>query len=150
MKTKIPPPIVLLIFVLLMWSVARFVNAWQFTMPAQFTISLILLSLGFLVTIAAVVGFRGAATTVNPLAPEKATSLVTSGVFRFSRNPMYLGMLLVLLAWFLYLGSLLNLTLVFFFVLFMVRFQIEPEEQAMQKLFGTAYTDYQSHVRRWL
>lgn len=150
MNNKIPPPIVLFVWVLLMWLVARFTSSWQFVIPAQQLISSVLLGVGFVVTIAAIVSFRRAKTTINPLAPETASSLVTSGVFKFSRNPMYLGMLLVLLSWFLYLGSLLNLSAVFLFFLFISHFQIQPEEQAMQTLFGDQYLEYSGKVRRWL
>lgn len=150
MNNKIPPPLVLLVWVMLMWLVARFTTSWQFSIPAQQLLSGILLALGFVVTIAAIINFRQAATTINPLAPEKASSLVTSGVFKFSRNPMYLGMLLVLLAWFFYLGSLLNLSAVFLFFLFISHFQIQPEEQAMKKLFGASFQEYCSKVRRWI
>jgi len=150
MKTKIPPPVLVLIAVLVMWLVARYTTLWPFSFPAQQPISLAILSVGFLITIAAIVSFRQASTTVNPLAPEKATSLVTSGVFGFSRNPMYLGMAIVLTAWLVYLGSWLNLGPVILFCSFISRFQIIPEEQAMQKLFGASYQEYCGRVRRWL
>jgi len=150
MKTKIPPPIVLLIWVSIMWLIANFTSSWKFIFPAQQTISITLLALGVLIDVTAIVSFLKARTTVNPVSPEKASRLVTTGMFRFSRNPMYLGMLLVLFAWFLYLGSLLNLVAIFLFYLFISTFQIEPEEQAMLKLFGDAYQDYCTKVRRWI
>ncbi len=150
MKTKIPPPIVLLIWVSIMWLIANFTSSWKFVFPAQQTISITLLALGVLIDVTAIVSFLKARTTVNPVSPEKASRLVTTGMFRFSRNPMYLGMLLVLFAWFLYLGSLLNLVAIFLFYLFISTFQIEPEEQAMLKLFGDAYQDYCTKVRRWI
>jgi len=150
MKVKLPPPLVLLVWVLIMWLLTVITNSWRFTFPAQTLVSAIFLAAGFIITIVAIIGFRAAATTINPMSPEKASSLVTSGIFSFSRNPMYLGMLLVLIAWFFHLGSLLNLAALYLFYLFITRFQIEPEEQALRKLFGDAYDDYCARVRRWI
>ena len=100
--------------------------------------------------IAGVVSFRKAKTTVNPLKPEEATSLVNSGIFRFTRNPMYVGFALVLLAWAIYLSSPLSLVGVLGFILYIDRLQIEPEERALNELFGSEFESYRSNVRRWL
>ena len=97
-----------------------------------------------------IVSFRQARTTVNPMKPETATTLVTSGVFRYTRNPMYLGMLLVLLAWAAFLASPASLAGVIAFVIYMRHFQIRPEEAALTSLFGQAYLEYRQRVRRWL
>ena len=97
-----------------------------------------------------VISFRRARTTVNPMHPGAASALVVSGVDRFTRNPMYAGMLLVLLAWAAFLSSLLALLGPVVFVLYINRFQIAPEERALQSLFGSDYTAYQARGRRWL
>ena len=100
---------------------------------------------------AGVVGFRKAQTTVNPLSPEQATSLVSGGIYRFTRNPMYLGMLLVVIASGIFWQHLVALAVgaVFFFA-YINRFQITPEEQAMEKLFGDEFRTYCERARRWL
>ena len=100
-------------------------------------------------SISGLLAFRAARTTVNPLKPEAASALVQSGVYRVSRNPMYVGFALLLLAWCLYLGSLLSFIGVLSFVFFIDRFQVLPEERAMHSLFGTEFDDYAKKVRRW-
>jgi protein-S-isoprenylcysteine O-methyltransferase Ste14 len=106
--------------------------------------------LGAVTSLAGVVAFRRSRTTVNPLRPETASSLVNGGVYRLTRNPMYVGFLFVLLGWAVWLWApwpWLGLPL---FMLFLTRFQIVPEERAMEKLFGSAYREYRNQVRRWL
>ncbi|MFQ3324666.1 MAG: protein-S-isoprenylcysteine O-methyltransferase Ste14 [Pseudomonadales bacterium] len=93
--------------------------------------------------------FRLAKTTVNPLKPESASSLVVSGVFKISRNPMYVGFALLLLAWCVYLLAPVLLMILLLFMAVITRFQIIPEERAMLKLFGEEFIDYQKAVRRW-
>ena len=87
---------------------------------------------------------------MNPTKPGATSSLVTGGVFRLTRNPMYLSLVLYLLAWAVYLSNWLALLLVPLFVLYLDRFQIKPEERALSALFGPEYASYQARVRRWL
>jgi protein-S-isoprenylcysteine O-methyltransferase Ste14 len=105
---------------------------------------------GGCISLAGVVSFRRAKTTVNPLKPEKASSLVTGGIYKVTRNPMYLGLVLVLLAWAVFLSSAWALAGPVAFVLYMNRFQIEPEERVMGTMFGDNYSEYKARVRRWL
>jgi protein-S-isoprenylcysteine O-methyltransferase Ste14 len=118
--------------------------------PARIGAALLILAAGLLVMLAGVISFRRARTTVNPLKPDAATTLVTSGIYRYTRNPMYLGMLMVLLGWVVYLASPAALLGVLAFWAFIGHFQIRPEEHALAGLFGTTFTDYMSRVRRWL
>jgi protein-S-isoprenylcysteine O-methyltransferase Ste14 len=97
-----------------------------------------------------VVAFRRAGTTVNPMKPESSSSLVVSGIYAFTRNPMYLGFLFALLAWAIYLSHPAAFLVLPLFVWYMNRFQIEPEERALASLFGEAFTTYAARVRRWL
>jgi len=106
--------------------------------------------LGALTCLAGVRYFRRAKTTVNPMKPESASALVASGIYRYSRNPMYLGFLLMLLGWALWLSNASALLLLPAFVLYMNRFQICPEERALLSLFGPDYMQYRARVRRWL
>jgi protein-S-isoprenylcysteine O-methyltransferase Ste14 len=94
--------------------------------------------------------FRRARTTVNPLRPEQASAMVQSGVYRYTRNPMYLGMLLALGAWCTWLGHPLNLALLALFVPAMNKLQIEREEHALAQRFPAEFADYRHRVRRWI
>ncbi|GAB3104640.1 hypothetical protein GCM10027081_35450 [Cupriavidus yeoncheonensis] len=96
------------------------------------------------------VSFLRAKTTMNPVRPDTASLLVTDGVFRFTRNPMYLSLLLYLLAWAVYLSNWLALLLLPLFVLYINRFQIAPEERMLSSLFDAQYVAYKGKVRRWL
>ena len=150
LELKVPPVVVAAVCAALMWLVARY---WPGLMVSGY-IRLVGIALVVVVSalfaIPALLSFKRADTTVNPLNPEKAASLVTSGVYRYSRNPMYVGILCLLLAWGLFLSSL-NATLASFaFVLYMNRFQIRGEEAFLDTKFGQQYRDYQSRVRRWL
>ena len=105
---------------------------------------------GAAIALAGVVQFARARTTVNPLQPDAASSLVSGGVYRWTRNPMYLGMALVLLAWAVYLSSIAALAVLPLFIVYINRFQIEPEERALQARFGAQFERYRKAVRRWL
>ncbi|WP_422879670.1 methyltransferase family protein [Noviherbaspirillum cavernae] len=96
------------------------------------------------------VSFRRASTTVNPVSPGAATSLVSAGIYAFTRNPMYLGFLLGLSGWAVYLSNAAAFLALPFFVLYLNRFQIAPEERALQTLFGGEFSAYRGRVRRWI
>ncbi len=118
--------------------------------PAPSSIALLLAALGGAVALAGVHAFRAADTTVDPRYPERSSSLVIAGIYRYTRNPMYLGMLLVLGAWAVFLERpwvFLGLPV---FLLYMNRFQIRPEERIMSTRFGEDYQRYVQSVRRWL
>jgi protein-S-isoprenylcysteine O-methyltransferase Ste14 len=119
-------------------------------LPGQRALAVGLMLIGVAICAAAIVSFRRARTTVNPMTPRSTTALVVSGLYRMTRNPMYLGFLLVLLGWALWLSDGLALLGVPAFVLYMNRFQIEPEERVLAELFGSEYAAYQARVRRWL
>ena len=133
-----------------MWVLAGLVPAAAFGVPAAGWLAGALALAAAGVGLAAVRHFSAERTTVNPLNPAAATSLVAHGVFRFSRNPMYLALLLALLAWGAWLGNLAALVVPVLFVLAMNRLQILPEERALQAKFGAEYQDYRRRVRRWI
>jgi protein-S-isoprenylcysteine O-methyltransferase Ste14 len=112
--------------------------------------SILIALVGVAFDIAALLAFRKASTTINPLRPEKSSALVTGGVYRLSRNPMYVGLLLFLVAWAAYLASPLALAGPVSFVLYIQRFQILPEERILAAIFGGEYDAYRARVRRWL
>ncbi|GGA74019.1 membrane protein [Neiella marina] len=106
--------------------------------------------LGFTIAVSGVWQFRHHQTTVNPLLPEQASQLVTSGIYRYSRNPMYLGMLIALLGWSAWWLQPLGVIISGLFVLYMTRFQIVPEERALRAQFGSQFSSYTQQTRRWL
>ena len=150
LELKIPPPVVALLVAGAMWgsSLALPASAAPTTFRAVAALALALA--GGLIALSGVISFRRAKTTVSPMKPERTASLVTTGIYRFTRNPMYLGLLLVLIALTVYLSSLWLLVGPVAFVLYMNRFQVAPEEHVLSRMFGAAYTVYQSRVRRWL
>lgn len=150
LENRIPPPFVALILAGTMWLGARVTPT--FDLPNGWRITLALFSGAFALGFAAPAmrAFRAARTTINPVDLEGASTLVTSGIYRLSRNPMYLGLTSLLLAWSLWLAAPATLLGPVAFILFTSRFQIIPEERVMQAKFGQAYTDYRKRVRRWL
>ena len=148
MSNKIPPPIVTLFFGLCIYLSRSYFPEFSFSiLNSLSTISFVL---GITVFATAVSSFKRQNTTVNPISIEKASSLVVNGVFKYSRNPMYLGMLFILLGLtfkFNLIGGLLFTSL---FMIFISIFQIKPEEAAMEKLFDQEWKDYIKNVRRWL
>jgi protein-S-isoprenylcysteine O-methyltransferase Ste14 len=150
LELRIPPPAVALITGLLMWLVSRATPALGFEFPARNIFAISLSVVGMATSMAGALTFRRARTTLNPTRPESSSTLVNWGVYSVTRNPMYLGLLLVLTAWAL---SLLNPLACLFlpaFVLYINRFQIAPEERALASLFGQDFAAYRSRVRRWL
>ena len=151
LELKIPPPIVALLAAAAMWGVSL-ISPPPFDVPTLVRVFLgaALALAGGVVSLSGVIAFRRAKTTVNPLKPQNASSLVTTGVYRLTRNPMYVGLLFVLLGWATFLLSPWALVGPLAFVLYIGRFQIKPEERALLALFGAAFTTYATRVRRWL
>ena len=109
-----------------------------------------LAAIGIAVAASAIRQFGSAETTVNPLKPDEASSLVDTGLFSRTRNPMYLGLSFVLSGWIVWLQSAGAILVLAAFVLFITELQIKPEEAALRKLFGQKYIDYCKRVRRWI
>jgi protein-S-isoprenylcysteine O-methyltransferase Ste14 len=150
LELKVPPPAVALLFGLLMWLASSLMAPVEVSFVSRVSVALVLASVGLVVGLSGVVSFRRARTTINPTKPSATSSLVTNGVFRFTRNPMYLSLLLYLLAWAAYLSNWLAFLLLPVFVLYINRFQINPEERVLSSLFGPEYASYKERVRRWL
>lgn len=149
LELKIPPLALVFLCGALMWLASAY-PAFTVTWPWRMPFACLSFAVGFVIVVAGVVAFRRAKTTVNPLTPEATTAMVTSGIYRFTRNPMYLGFLLMLTGWALYLSHLLAFVLLVLFALYLTRFQIIPEERALSAKFPQAFTSYRSSVRRWL
>jgi len=150
LELKIPPVAVVLATAALMWLVAWAVPESGFVFPARDFVAISFAVTGVVTSALGVVSFRRAGTTVNPMKRESASSLVASGIYKLTRNPMYLGFLLVLLGWAIFLSSIPAFLFLPAFILYMNRFQIEPEERALAALFGQAFAAYKASVRRWL
>jgi protein-S-isoprenylcysteine O-methyltransferase Ste14 len=133
-----------------MGMVAYFSPALAVDLPGRLGVALALAAAGAVVALAGVAEFRRRRTTVNPLQPERASALVTSGVFRWTRNPMYLGLALALFGWAAFLAHPLAALGVPVFVAWMNRWQIPREERALEGLFGAEFARYRTRVRRWL
>ena len=149
LELKVPPLALVVLFGAVMWF-ASASSAFTLSLPWRAAFALMLFTVGLAIVVAGGVAFRRAKTTVNPLTPEATTAMVTAGVYRFTRNPMYLGFLLVLAGWAMYLSNVLAFALLPLFVLYMNRFQIVPEERALSAKFPDAFTAYKCSVRRWL
>ena len=148
LSLKIPPPILMLLFAGLMWLISLWVPdaskaAWVNLL------NLFILLLGIFCSTSGSRAFKKVKTTINPMKPNTASSLVTTGIYQYTRNPMYLGLFLLLIAWGLYLSNIGALLCVIGFVVYLSYFQIVPEEKALEKLFGTDYLQYKKTVRRW-
>ena len=150
LELKIPPPVVALIVGIAMWGVSRITPSWQVAAGARTWVALAIAAIAVAFSVSAVISFRRARTTINPTTPQAASSLVSSGVFAFTRNPMYVGLLFALTAWAAFLVSGLALLGLPVFAAYIHRFQITPEERALSALFGPRYSDYKARVRRWL
>jgi protein-S-isoprenylcysteine O-methyltransferase Ste14 len=150
LELKIPPLIVWLVIAGGMLGVARSAPRLSFTLAGRPAFALALVALGVALAIAGVSAFRHKGTTVNPLTPSASSSVVSSGVYRVSRNPMYLGLLLALAGWAVYLSNAGAALLLPAFVAYMTQYQIKPEERALLAKFGSEFALYMSRVRRWL
>jgi protein-S-isoprenylcysteine O-methyltransferase Ste14 len=150
LELKIPPLPLAAGFGMLMWAIDRWVPVHIDMSLARTVVALVTLGLAVGIVVVAVIGFRRARTTVDPFHPEAASTIVTTGIYRITRNPMYLGFLLALIALAVFLGNLASALLPIVFVIYMNRFQIGPEERALLTRFGASYEAYLRSVRRWI
>jgi len=147
---KIPPPVVGLLVAAAMWGISSLGPQFSVAPEPRFAAAAILVVAGVAFDLLGLVAFRASRTSINPLRPERASALVTRGVYRVTRNPMYVGMGFLLLAWAVYLSALLPFAGPALFVLYITRFQIQPEERVLMSIFGAEFSAYAARVRRWL
>lgn len=150
LELKIPPPAVALLIASIMWGISLVTPLLDLSMFLRVTTAVTIALAGMGVGLAGIFAFRRARTTVNPMKPENTSSLVSSGIYRATRNPMYVGVLFVLIAWAIFLSSVWALFGPVAFVLYITRFQIEPEERVLLSMFPAEYAAYKARVRRWL
>ena len=149
LELKLPPPVVALLVALAMWGLAR-VASLPGEPSLRVSMALALAAVGVAFSVSGARAFRKAKTTKNPMKPQAASSLVIAGVYKLTRNPMYLGLSLMLLGWAVFLWSAWALLGPIVFIAYISRFQIAPEERVLATLFGAEYSAYKAKVRRWL
>jgi len=150
LELRVPPPLVMLLFMVTVFVFDYIAPFNLFYLPwLSYVLVISLIVLGGVIALWGVKEFREAKTTVNPLKPESSSSLVSSGIYQYTRNPMYLGLLLALLSSVVYTQHPLGLVSALGFVLYINRFQIEPEEKMLVTLFGDEFVEYTSRVKRW-
>jgi protein-S-isoprenylcysteine O-methyltransferase Ste14 len=149
LESKVPPPALVLVIAVFMWLMSLAAPTLHFDVPAHYWFAVVLVAAGFVMGISGVVTFRRANTTIDPTKPH-ASALVTWGVYAMSRNPMYLGGLIMLLGWAVFVSNALAFVFLPLYVLYINRFQIAPEERALTALFAQSFATYRVRVRRWL
>lgn len=150
LELKVPPVVQVLAVGAAMYGVSKALPALGFNLTGSSLLASALVITGLGAGITGVLEFKKAQTTVNPHAPKNASSLVTSGIYQYTRNPMYLGLSLGLFGWALYLSNLLAFALIPIFIHYISRFQIQVEERVMMQKFGDDYRIYITQVRRWI
>jgi len=150
LETKLPPPVLMLMLGLGMWVVARVAPAFAFQLPLHPFVAASIALAGLALNLYPKILFRRAGTSVNPMRPDAAANLVTSGIYRYSRNPMYVGHALILLGAAVYLCNALCFLAVPLQMLYITRFQIQPEERALSARFPQQYAAYRKAVPRWV
>lgn len=150
LETRIPPPLVMLLCGGIGYLASRLAADLVLPLPMPVMLAGALLTLGVTLNLLPKLAFRRARTTVNPLRPSASSALVTHGVYRYTRNPMYLGQAIVLTGAVLYLQNPVAWLAVPLFVLYITRLQIVPEERVLSARFPEAYALFRQRVRRWL
>lgn len=150
LELKLPPAFLVLIFMLAMWGLDHLLPQLKLSWELHEWVSRLIFLVAITCIVSGVVSFKRARTTVNPTQPEKATSVVTTGIYRLTRNPMYLGFLIMILAMAVKLANPITWVMMPLFIIYMNQFQIKPEERALSELFGDEYIQYRKKVRRWI
>jgi protein-S-isoprenylcysteine O-methyltransferase Ste14 len=150
MKLIIPPPLWAVLAGVLIWASARFLPQFTYNFPGQSVVANSFFGAAIALGVVAVASFLMKGTTISPHTPDKTSSLVTTGLYRFTRNPMYLALLLALIGFAVARGHPLGLVPVIAFVIVMEAFQIRPEEAMLEEKFGDEYRSYKARVRRWI
>ena len=147
---KIPPPIVGAIAAAAMWLVSSVGPSLPLDDTLRRVLTGVLVAIGLGFDLFGLHAFRTARTTFNPLHPERASVLVVTGVYAITRNPMYVGLLFLLLGWAVYLSTWPAFAGPILTMIYITRFQILPEERILAGVFGERYAQYVRRVRRWL
>jgi protein-S-isoprenylcysteine O-methyltransferase Ste14 len=150
LELKVPPPVLAVLLALVMWAAARTMAVPEAPAAVRWPMAFAFAAIAATFDLSALVAFYRAKTTINPMAPAATSTFVRSGIYRISRNPMYVGLVCWLCAWTAYLWSPWALLGPAAFVGYVGRFQITPEERVLEAKFGDAYKAYMTQVRRWI
>jgi len=150
METRVPPDLVMLFAACLAWLLSRLAPSLALDVPLHRALAVVIALLGLAFSLGSRAAFKRADTTLDPLHPDHASRLVTSGVYRFTRNPMYVGQCLAVVGWCMWLDHALAWVVPVAHVAFLTMFQIKPEERVLMAKFGEDYRVYCARVRRWL
>lgn len=150
LELRIPPLALFVVFAVAIWAASVYLPAGNVTLPGQNVVAFVVVLLGCGVVSAGVFEFRRKKTTMSPFSPERTATIVSSGIYGWTRNPMYLGMALVLFGLAVWRCSLPGFAVTLLFCAYMTRFQIRPEERMLLKLFGAEFAAYMAQVRRWI
>tara|TARA_Y100000768_G_scaffold69620_1_gene48961 strand:+ start:1041 stop:1484 length:444 start_codon:yes stop_codon:yes gene_type:complete len=145
---KIPPPLIVLVLVISIYFSSKKIDL--INIPFKLQISFFILSIGILIFLYPVLQFIKSKTTVDPIKFKKVNKLVTSGIFKYSRNPMYLGMLMVVLSTSIFYLNIYSILTPFLFIFWINKFQIKREEAFLTEKFGKEYLSYKNKTRKWL
>lgn len=147
---KIPPPVIALLCIGAAWQISEFFPDLTISWQPRIAVAAIIGFVGLILDILGLLAFRRASTTVNPLCPERTNVVVHSGIYSITRNPMYLGLALMLLGFCVYLGNPLSLIVIIAFIIYITHYQILPEERVLIRKFGKSYQEYLNKVNRWI
>lgn len=150
MECRIPPPIMLALTAAAMWYTARVTPCLELPHSLRLSSAALCCLVALALGVGGVAQFYRARTVINPHKPERTSTLVTTGIYRLSRNPMYLGLALVLLGLACYLAAPAALLGPALFITYITRFQIIPEERVLAQTFGASFAQYVQRVRRWI
>ncbi len=150
LEHRIHPPIIAVICAIGMWGLAKVTPVISLELSHRQFGGLLILSMGFMIGVSGLISFRRARTTIDPLTPHKSSALVVTGVYQYSRNPMYLAVAVCLFALAVYLAAPVSFVGIACFVGYITRFQVLPEERVLTQIFGDEYVAYQARVRRWI
>lgn len=150
LENRIPPPLVAVIAAAGIWGLSTFTSTLALVATVKYSLVLGFSLAGIFFALSGAISFRLAKTTLNPLKPETASALVSSGIYQFTRNPMYVGLVAFLFAWASFLGTVWGISLIAVYIAYIQRFQVVPEERALTKIFKDEFIEYKTQVRPWL
>ncbi|WP_412971614.1 methyltransferase family protein [Glaciecola sp. MF2-115] len=150
LELRIPPAAVAVLLVLAMWGINQVTPSIAISWPIRIAVAVLMLVVSISILLLSIREFSKAKTTLTPLEPKRASALLQSGVFAFTRNPIYLALLICLIAFAVILANAFALLGAVLFYFYLTQFQIKPEERALKECFGEEYLAYLKRVRRWL
>ena len=150
LELKIPPPVYALLIAILMWYLNQFFPVARILDSPFNNVGVAIIVLAIVVDSSSVYLFFKKRTTINPLKPSNTQGLVTTGLYHYTRNPMYVGLLVILIGFGIWLGSIAPFLALPLFYWLITNMQIKPEEVILEEKFGQEYLEYKKRVRRWL